>query len=57
LKLTVPPVAGSTLWFRNCHDDGRVDDRSLHSGDPVEQGNKWVVTKWFRERSTRYLEF
>lgn len=56
LDLSVPPLAGGTLWFRNCREDGQVDDRTLHGGDPVEQGEKWVVTKWFRERQTRYLE-
>ena len=57
LRLAVPAVAGSTLWFRNCFDDGEVDDRSLHAGETVERGEKWVVTKWFRERPTQYLEF
>ena len=57
LGLAVPPRLGATLWFRNCHEDGTVDPRSLHAGDPVEQGSKWVVTKWFRERRTQYLEF
>ena len=57
LNLSVPALAGSTLWFRNCREDGQVDDRSLHGGDPVEQGEKWVVTKWFREKPTKYLEF
>jgi prolyl 4-hydroxylase len=57
LNLAVPPLAGGTLWFRNCLEDGRVDDRSLHAGETVEQGEKWVVTKWFRERPTRYLEY
>jgi hypothetical protein len=57
LDLSVSPSAGSTLWFRNCFEDMRVDDRSLHAGDPVEAGDKWVVTKWFREKQTRYLEF
>ena len=56
LNLSVPAVAGSTLWFRNCHADGRIDDRSLHAGDTVTGGEKWVVTKWFREKPTRYLE-
>lgn len=55
LKLSVPAVAGSTLWFRNCHADGRIDDRSLHAGDTVHAGEKWVVTKWFREKPTHYL--
>lgn len=57
LSLTVPPLCGSTLWFRNCHADGRIDTRSLHAGDPVNRGEKWVVTKWFREEETSYLEF
>ncbi len=57
LGLAVPPKLGATLWFRNCHADGTVDPRSLHAGDPVERGSKWVVTKWFRERRTQYLEF
>jgi prolyl 4-hydroxylase len=57
LGLTVPPAPGATLWFRNCDERGQVEPRSLHAGDPVEQGGKWVVTKWFRERRTRYLEY
>jgi hypothetical protein len=56
LDLTVPPKAGSTLWFRNCSADGKVDERSLHAGDTVEEGEKWVVTKWFREGPTQYLQ-
>ena len=57
LDLSVPPSLGATLWFRNCHADGTIDPRSLHAGDTVERGSKWVVTKWFREQRTRYLEF
>ncbi|MDJ0711738.1 MAG: 2OG-Fe(II) oxygenase [Woeseiaceae bacterium] len=56
LDLTVPPQPGATLWFRNCHANGSIDPRSLHAGDPVERGSKWVVTKWYREGRTRYLE-
>jgi hypothetical protein len=56
LDLTVPAKDGGTLWFRNCSDDGEIDKRSLHAGDTVEAGDKWVVTKWFRERPTSYLK-
>ena len=56
LKLSVPPLPGATLWFRNCRADGSVDERSLHAGEAVERGEKWVVTKWFRQRKTSYLE-
>ena len=57
LNLTVPALQGTTLWFRNCDADGQPDPRSLHSGDPVTAGQKWVVTKWFRERDSGYLVF
>jgi prolyl 4-hydroxylase len=56
LGLTVPAIDGGTLWFRNCFADGEVDNRSLHAGDSVEAGEKWVVTKWFRERPTSYTK-
>jgi len=56
LKVTVPPVAGGTLWFRNCLKNGQIDERSLHAGDTVIDGEKWVVTKWFREKPTQYLQ-
>ncbi|MGI9236000.1 MAG: 2OG-Fe(II) oxygenase [Woeseiaceae bacterium] len=56
LDLTVPASMGSILWFRNCFDDGEIDERSLHAGDTVDDGEKWVVTKWFRENPTRYLQ-
>ena len=26
------------------------DTRSLHGGAPVQAGEKWVATKWLRER-------
>jgi len=54
INLTVPAKTGSTLWFRNCGEDGLPDERSLHSGDTVDEGQKWVVTKWFHERETSY---
>lgn len=56
LNLTVPAENGATLWFRNCLANGDIDKRSLHAGDDVEAGQKWVVTKWFRERPTQYLQ-
>jgi len=56
LDLTAPARTGATLWFRNCFENGEVDKRSLHAGDTVEAGEKWVVTKWFREKPTKYLQ-
>lgn len=57
LNITLPAVAGSCLWFRNCDDEGQTTDRSLHAGDAVTSGEKWVVTKWFRQKPTSYFEY
>lgn len=57
LDIKLPAAAGNTLWFRNCDDDGDIDTRSLHAGDTVEAGEKWVVTKWFRQQPTHYTKF
>jgi prolyl 4-hydroxylase len=30
--------------------DGSPNGWVLHSGQPVEKGTKYIVTKWYRER-------
>lgn len=55
LGLEIPARAGSVLLFHNCSSDGRVDRRTLHAGQPVRRGDKWVATKWYRESRTGYL--
>lgn len=44
------PMRGNAVYFEYCDDEGRVDPRSLHASAPVTQGEKWVVTKWMRQR-------
>jgi len=51
LDLEVRPQCGAILTFDNCQIGGTLrDDKSLHAGDPVERGEKWIGTLWFRER-------
>jgi prolyl 4-hydroxylase len=50
LDLAVHPKPGQALWFRYLDADGKVDYRSEHAGLPVIEGEKWVATKWLRER-------
>jgi prolyl 4-hydroxylase len=45
----VPAVGGAGLMFDNVSADGAPDTRSLHAGRPVEEGQKWTATLWFRE--------
>ena len=44
------PLRGNAVYFEYADDRGLVDPRSLHASAPVTQGEKWVVTKWMRQR-------
>jgi len=46
--LEVAPSRGSGLFFG--YDRPDPGTRSLHGGSPVLAGEKWVATKWLRER-------
>ena len=48
VALDVMPVRGNAVFFS--YDRPHPDTRSLHGGAPVEEGEKWVATKWLRER-------
>jgi len=44
--LTVTALRGSAVYF--AYEGG--DASSLHAGLPVQRGEKWIATKWLRER-------
>lgn len=48
LALAVQPVAGQLLQFANLRDD-RPDPQMRHAGEPIRQGEKRILTFWFRE--------
>lgn len=48
--LSVKGRKGDALSFVNILTDSRADERSRHAGQPVEQGMKWVCTRWIRAR-------
>lgn len=50
LELSVKPKKGSAVYFEYHNKEGQVDTRCLHAGMPVTRGDKWIVTKWLRER-------
>lgn len=45
------PRKGQGLYFEYAAADGSLDPLSLHGGAPVVRGEKWIVTKWMRERA------
>jgi prolyl 4-hydroxylase len=50
LKLSVVPKKGSAVYFEYCNSLGQIDPQTLHGGQPVTQGEKWIATKWMRQR-------
>jgi prolyl 4-hydroxylase len=53
IELTVRPKKGSAVYFEYCvigNEHNNTDPRLLHAGLPVERGEKWIATKWIRQR-------
>ena len=49
--LEVAPIKGNAVFFS--YDRPHPMTKTLHGGAPVLEGEKWVATKWLRERSYR----
>jgi prolyl 4-hydroxylase len=47
VKLTVAPKKGHAVFFS--YNRAHPTTKSLHGGEPVVRGEKWVATKWLRE--------
>lgn len=48
--LDILPRKGNALYFAYTTEDGQLDRRTLHGGSPVRRGQKWIATKWLRQR-------
>ena len=47
-RLEVAAVKGNAVFFS--YDRAHPMTRTLHAGAPVVEGEKWIATKWLRER-------
>jgi prolyl 4-hydroxylase len=52
--ISVPAIKGNAILFYNVDENGENDNRALHSSEIVQEGTKWVVVKWLREKSRGY---
>lgn len=48
--ISVHPRKGNAVYFQYANAAGHVDPMSLHAGRPVLAGEKWIMTKWSRQR-------
>lgn len=46
----VSPLRGNAVYFEYCNSLQQLDHASLHASSVVESGEKWVATKWMRQR-------
>jgi prolyl 4-hydroxylase len=49
--LAVQPEQGAALVFFPAFGDGRFDARMTHSGEPVVEGEKWIINTWAMQYS------
>lgn len=50
LGLTVAPLMGCGVFFKDLDKKRRIHPLSLHAGLPVTEGEKWIATVWMRGR-------
>lgn len=48
---TIRPETGKLVTWNNLAPDGMPNPATLHQGMKVRSGVKYIVTKWFRQRS------
>jgi len=51
ISKSVQPETGKLLAWNNLLPDGSPNPATLHQGMKVRRGTKYILTKWFRERS------
>jgi prolyl 4-hydroxylase len=53
IRKTIQPETGKLVTWNNLGRDGLPNPATLHQGMKVRRGTKYIITKWFRERSGR----
>jgi len=50
LGLSIEPKPGALLIWNNADPDGNPNPWTIHAGEPVVRGVKYIITKWYRGR-------
>jgi prolyl 4-hydroxylase len=50
IEHTIYPKRGMAAVWNGLSPDGVPNRNTLHCGMPVEEGRKFIITKWFREQ-------
>lgn len=53
LNLSVKPCKGSAVYFEYFYENDKYNEDTIHTGEPVIQGEKWIATQWVRRQIYR----
>lgn len=53
LHFSVAPKTGRAVYFEYFYDDNHLNEQTLHAGNAVKVGEKWVATQWMRRQRHR----
>ena len=53
LGITCTPTKGAAVYFEYFYNNPKLNEQTLHSGEPVIRGEKWVATQWMRKKQIR----
>lgn len=53
IGLSISPRKGNAVYFSYFNSLGQVDRATFHAGAPVQNGEKWIATKWIRQAKWR----
>jgi prolyl 4-hydroxylase len=54
IPMRIKPETGKAILWWNVDEQGNIDETTFHAGEDVIEGEKWVLTKWLRERKFTY---
>ncbi|WP_088071234.1 2OG-Fe(II) oxygenase [Gottfriedia luciferensis] len=53
LNYSVAAKKGMGLYFEYFYQDEKINEQTIHAGNPVISGEKWVATQWMRRKRIR----
>ncbi|MBH5322970.1 2OG-Fe(II) oxygenase [Aurantiacibacter sediminis] len=51
IGISIEPKPGVLLAWNNAKPDGTTNPMTMHAGRPVQQGSKYIITKWYRTKT------
>ncbi|WP_271077503.1 prolyl hydroxylase family protein [Aurantiacibacter sp. MUD61] len=51
IGISIEPKPGVLLAWNNAKPDGTTNPMTMHAGRPVQQGSKYIITKWYRTKN------